>query len=273
MNAPSNPLRFKAAATYDAAADHFDDAPLGFWDRHGRQTVALLQPSAGDRVLDVGCGTGASALPAAAAVGPTGSVTGIDVAANMLQLARSKTKAQGLDNTSFALADMTSSGYPDQAFDAVISVFSVFFVADMEGQVSELWRMLRPGGRLAITVWGPKVFEPVSTLLAEEVRRELPDLPPASRPWERLTKPAGLRRLLLDGGTSEPRIEVLPDRQALSEPHEVWSVVMGSGLRAEIDRLTARQQVSVRSRIVQRLASRKVTEVETGGICAIAEKP
>ena len=59
----------KAAATYDAAADHFDDEPLGFWDLIGTRTVAKLNLPSGAKVLDVGCGTGASALPAAQAVG------------------------------------------------------------------------------------------------------------------------------------------------------------------------------------------------------------
>src|SRR5215472_5039138 len=62
----------KAAAAYDAASDHFDDAPLSFWDRVGRRTVeGLALPSDGS-VLDVGCGTGASVLPAARVVGPNG---------------------------------------------------------------------------------------------------------------------------------------------------------------------------------------------------------
>jgi ubiquinone/menaquinone biosynthesis C-methylase UbiE len=64
----------KAAATYNAAADHFDDEALGFWDRIGRRTVARLAVPSGAKVLDVGCGTGSSALPAAEAVRPLGKV-------------------------------------------------------------------------------------------------------------------------------------------------------------------------------------------------------
>lgn len=61
----------------------------------------------------------------------------------MLERARAKVAARGLTNVEFRIGDMTSSGYPDQSFDAVISVFSVFFVPDMEGLVRELWRMVR----------------------------------------------------------------------------------------------------------------------------------
>jgi ubiquinone/menaquinone biosynthesis C-methylase UbiE len=112
----------KAAAAYNAAADHFDDEPLGFWARYGRQTVDRLAIPKGAAVLDVGCGTGASALPAAERVGATGSVTGIDLA-ERLQIAREKAAAQRLHNVTFHVGDMRQTGYPDAAYDIVISVF------------------------------------------------------------------------------------------------------------------------------------------------------
>jgi ubiquinone/menaquinone biosynthesis C-methylase UbiE len=77
MDDPLKQAKSKAAATYDAAADHFDDEPLSFWERIGRSTVARLDLPAGSNVLDVGCRTGASALPAAQAVGPDGSVLAV----------------------------------------------------------------------------------------------------------------------------------------------------------------------------------------------------
>ncbi|MDH3738586.1 MAG: methyltransferase domain-containing protein, partial [Alphaproteobacteria bacterium] len=121
-------MQLKAAVTYDAASDHFDHPPLAFWDRHGRHTVEMLDLAPGSKVLDVGCGTGASALPAANMVGAQGHVTGIDIAEKMLECARTKAAAQGLSNVAFTVADMSNSGLPDGHFDAVISVFSVFFV-------------------------------------------------------------------------------------------------------------------------------------------------
>ena len=84
----ADPAKLKAAATYNAAADHFDDAPLGFWERSGRRTIDLLRLAPGMSVLDVGCGTGASALLAAERVGPRGHVLGIDLAERLLATAR-----------------------------------------------------------------------------------------------------------------------------------------------------------------------------------------
>jgi len=135
MDDPLKKAKEKAAASYNAAADHFDDEPLSFWDLISKRTVTNLKLQAGAKVLDIGCGTGASALPAAEAVGKNGFVVGVDLAARLLDRARTKALAVGLDNVEFRLADMTALNYPDGSFDAVVSVFSIFFVPDMEGLV------------------------------------------------------------------------------------------------------------------------------------------
>jgi ubiquinone/menaquinone biosynthesis C-methylase UbiE len=80
----------KAQTTYNAASDHFDDAPLAFWARYGRRTVEQLTLTPGANVLDAGCGTGASALPAAERVAPNGHVIGVDLAEKLLAIGRAK---------------------------------------------------------------------------------------------------------------------------------------------------------------------------------------
>src|ERR1044072_4099222 len=76
----ANDAQRRAALTYNAAADFYDTSPLGFWNYFGRKTVERLSLQTGSRVLDVCCGAGASALPAAELVGPDGKVTGVDLA-------------------------------------------------------------------------------------------------------------------------------------------------------------------------------------------------
>ena len=170
MQRPTDPAKLKAQTAYDAASDHFDDEPLAFWARIGARTVERLALPAGATVLDVGCGTGASAIPAATAVGPTGRVIGVDLADRLLTRAREKSRQQGLSNIEFRQGDMEDLGYPDGNFDAVVSVFSIFFVPDMTMQVGELWRMVKPGGQLAITTWGPQAFEPGQRHFGEQSR-------------------------------------------------------------------------------------------------------
>src|SRR5208283_4833701 len=168
--------KVKAEKTYNAASDNFDAVPLAFWDRYGRRTIERMSLRAGARVLDVCCGAGASALPAAQAVGPEGTVIAVDLADGLLKLGRAKANAAGLRCVDFRRADMTSLGFPAAHFDGVVCVFGIFFVPDMEAQVRELWRMVRPGGQLAITTWGPDMFAPAYETWLAAVRRVRPDL-------------------------------------------------------------------------------------------------
>ena len=125
MDKITEPAKLKAATTYNAAADHFDDGPLAFWDRYGRETIERLRLKPGSIVLDVGCGSGASAIPAAKAVGPHGRVIGADLAERLLVMAQAKADAQKLTNATFRQADMENLGYSDDSFDAVVCVFAI----------------------------------------------------------------------------------------------------------------------------------------------------
>src|SRR4249920_84658 len=102
----------KAAATYNAASDAYDDPANSFWDRFGRRTIDRLGLESGARVLDACCGSGASAIPAAERVGPQGSVLGIDLADNLLALARAKAHARGLENVELSPRRPARSGPP-----------------------------------------------------------------------------------------------------------------------------------------------------------------
>ncbi len=102
----------RAAFTYNAAADFYDASPLGFWDYFGRATVRRLSLAPGSRVLDVCCGSGASALAAAETVGADGQVVGVDLAERLLELARAKAAQRQLMNARFEVGDLLSLNYP-----------------------------------------------------------------------------------------------------------------------------------------------------------------
>jgi len=265
--------RRKAEAAYNAAADHFDDEPLAFWDRYGRRTVERLAPPAGGRVLDACCGTGASALPAARAVGPAGRVVAVDLAGDLLERGRAKARAAGLAGLEFRRGDMTALGFPDGSFDAVICVFGIFFVPDMERQVAEFWRMVRPGGRLAITTWGPDLFAPANGMWNAAVRRVRPDLHSAYNPWDRITTPEAVRALLAAGGARDAVVDPEEGHQALRSPDDVWTIALGSGLRWTIDQMGPEAAAEVRREMVGRLAAAGVDRVATNVIYALARKP
>jgi len=260
----------KAAATYNAAADNYD---AGFWDCYGRRTVERLDLSPGARVLDVASGTGASALPAAEAAGPDGHVIAVDLAENMLERARAKAAARGLRNIEFRVGDMTDLGYPDGSFDAVVCVFGVFFVPDMKALVAELWRMVKPCGKLAITTWGPRIFEPMYGRWNEAVRAERQDLYAAFNPWDRIVEPFAVTGLFEDAGVLEVDVAAESGKQALATPEDWWTIVLGSGLRWTVEQLGPEAAERVKRDNLDWARRDGVDSVETNVVYAVATKP
>lgn len=265
--------RQKAEITYNSAADAFDAAPLAFWDRYGTRTVDRLRLRRGAHVLDACCGTGASALPAARAVGATGSVVAVDLADDLLALGRAKARAAELEHVDFRRGDMTALGFSDASFDAVVCVFGIFFVPDMEAAVAELWRMVRPGGQLAITTWGPDMFEPGYELFRAAVRRVRPDLVAAFHPWSRITTPQAVRELF--AAARVPNVDVVAEagHQPLHAREDFWTIARGSGLRWTIDRLGVEAARGVQAETLAALESRCVAHISTNVIYAVARRP
>jgi ubiquinone/menaquinone biosynthesis C-methylase UbiE len=260
----------RAERTYSAAADHFDRPALGFWDRVGTEAVQRINLTAGQSVLDLCCGMGASAVPAARAVGPTGQVLGIDIAEPLLVKARRRAEQEGLGQARFERADATNTGLPSGSFDAVVCVFGVFFVADMPAFVAEMWRMVRPGGRLAITTWGAGWLEPASTIFWDCVRVIEPTLHRAFNPWDSVTSVAAVEALFADGGATPVDAEAVSGQQELARPDDFWDMVLGSGYRATVDAMTADQQQALRLRVIDGIRADGIESVRTDVIHASA---
>ncbi|MCM3872444.1 MAG: class I SAM-dependent methyltransferase [Pyrinomonadaceae bacterium] len=264
--------RSKAAATYNAASDVYDDQALSFWDRFGRRTVERLALQPGASVLDVCSGSGASALAAAERVAPHGRVIAVDLAERLLQLARAKAERRGLTNIEFQLADFEELGLPDSSFDAVICVFGIFFVPDMSRAVRELWRMVRPDGQLAITTWGPNLFEPGNTAFWEAVREERPELYKGFNPWDRICEPASVRAMLKEGGVNTEDVVAEYGTHSLTSPADWWSIVMGTGYRGTVEQLDPEARERVRKANRKYVEETQLGLVVTNVVYAIARK-
>jgi ubiquinone/menaquinone biosynthesis C-methylase UbiE len=269
MAAPSMTDHARIVATYTAAADHFDALP--FWHEYGRRTVERLQLAPGERVLDLCCGTGASALPAARAVGASGAVLGVDLTPSLVAQARARAAAAGLTQARFEVADVETLMHAPSSLDAVLSVFGLFFVDDMAGLLRRAWSWLAPGGRLAITVWGSVVLAPGEPLFWEAMRREDPSLEHIS-PADRLTTPAALRELFAEAGLPAPEVTVERWRMPLASPEAFWPVIMGTSNRGVYDALNADAQRRVRAFVDGELERRRVRSLDVEALVAVATR-
>lgn len=262
----------KAAATYNAASDCYDHPANTFWARYGRRTVERMRLTSGSRVLDVCCGSGASAIPAAEIVGPGGSVVGVDLAHNLLELARAKAMQRGLQNIQFQSGDLTNLPFDEGSFDAAVCVFGIFFVPDMQAALRELKRVVRAGGSLAVTTWGPRFFEPASTAFWDSVRSVRPDLYKGFNPWDRISDGDALRSLLLETGLTELDVVAEKDFQPVNSPEYWWAMVLGSGYRGTVEQLSPTDLECVRQENIDFIRQASVRSLEANVVYALAVK-
>jgi SAM-dependent methyltransferase len=139
----------KAAPTWVNQNERLDAMLAPF----GLAAMERARPSAGERVLDVGCGVGQTSLQLAARVGPSGSVLGVDISTPMLARASERARAEKLANLRFENADAQTFAFTPNSVDLIFSRFGVMFFADPEAAFANIGRALRPGGRLAFVCW------------------------------------------------------------------------------------------------------------------------
>jgi SAM-dependent methyltransferase len=162
--------------------------------------------------------------------------------------------------------------YVDESFDAVVCVFGLFFASDMTRAAAGLWDRVRPGGHMAITTWGPRMFEPASGAFWEAVKAVRPDLHRAYQPWDRIVEPEALSRVLRDAGVPLPTVEAEAGRHPIRSPRDWWSIVLGSGFRSTVDQLGPPVAERVRLTNLDWLTSHDVHEIEVNVIYATAIK-
>jgi ubiquinone/menaquinone biosynthesis C-methylase UbiE len=127
-------------------------------------------------VLDVACGTGLVALAAAERVGPQGHVLGTDISDHMVDAARQRAAQRGVHQLGFARMDAEQLALPDGGFDLALCALGLMYVPDPALALRELRRVLRPGGRVGLAVWGERArcgWSALFPIVDDEVRSEV----------------------------------------------------------------------------------------------------
>ncbi len=186
--------------------------------------AAALRP--GQRVLDVACGTGLVTLRAALAVGPDGRVLGVDIASRMVETAALRARARQVGNAGFARMEAERLALPDATFDVVLCAFGLMYVPQPEEALREMRRVLRPGGRIVVAVWGERArcgFAPLFEIVDSEVESEVCPL------FFRLGQGDALARLCADAGLERIAMERITAELPHPDAHDACNAAFLGG--------------------------------------------
>ncbi|MFL6105702.1 MAG: class I SAM-dependent methyltransferase [Marmoricola sp.] len=221
------------AQVFDLLASSYDQTGVEFFAPVGRKLVELLDAAPGDRCLDIGCGRGAVTLPLAAAVGPSGSVHGVDVSPGMLAEARSLASQSGLDNVTFEVGDAGDLGGLDANFSLIASSLVLFFLTDPAAALRGWVQRLAPGGRIGLVTFGDEdeasqAIEDLLTPYAPPGFRD-PTLVEKESPF---SSDAGMERLLAGAGARDVRTVMVPTVIEFADAQHWQHFSMSTGQRA-----------------------------------------
>ena len=179
--------------------------------RGGALTAAMLDAvslKSGERVLELACGPGGLGMEAAELVAPDGEVVLSDIAPQMTAIAAERAQARGLTNVNTRELDLEAIDEPDETYDAVLSREGIMLVPEPARAAGEIHRVLRPGGRASVSVWGPRERNPWLTAMLEAIGAQLGGtFPPPGMPGPlSLGEDGKLRAALSEGGFADAEI-------------------------------------------------------------------
>lgn len=169
-------------------------------------------PGQGGRVLDVGCGSGATTLAMAKRLGASGSCVGVDISAPLLTAARSRAVAEGNSNVTFVQADAQTHAFDPSSFDAMISRFGVMFFDAPDAAFNNIRRAMRVGAKLAFVAWRGPAENPFMTTAkraAEPLLTNMPKPDPNAPGQFAFADGDRVRRILQSGGWSDINLQPL----------------------------------------------------------------
>jgi len=209
--------------------------------------------AAGERVLDVACGTGLVAFGAAEAVGPVGSVLGIDLSDGMLHAARRQAEVRRLSNVRFERMDAELLVLADASFDVCLCALGLMYLPEPERAVRAMRRVTRPGGRLSIAVWGERSrcgWADLFPIVDAEVSSEVCPM------FFRLGQSDALTRLCADAQFEVIALHRIATQLIYVDADEACDAAfVGGPVALAWSRLDARARARVRSRYLAAIAA------------------
>jgi len=263
--------------TWDACAERYLPLARQLAQFH-ESLLERLEPCPGDRILDVCTGLGEPAMSIASIVAPSGHVVGIDLSANMMEIARKSAARRGLRNVEFVTMDAEKLEFPADSFNLAVSCFGFQIITQPEAAAKEIFRVLKSGGRAGFTVWSKGDRAPgIDVLIGSMTEHATPDedgyLP---TPYE-LGGPEELANMLKEIGFVNPsEVRTVGNFVADGVEDYLSMILVGTPLGHSLSEETEEVQKAVRAKAesnISRYATVKGVSIPTECVIVVASKP
>lgn len=275
MNKDLEAIREQQKASWNRFAagwKKWDPVTMEFLQPMKEAIINYLQPKDGQKILDIAAGTGEPALSIATSIN-NGVVTITDISEEMLEIAREKAIAKELTNIETVICDASDLPFENGSFDAVSCRFGFMFFPDIQLAANEIYRVLKPGGRFATTVWNfPEKNFWVTAIMGTIMRlMEIPPPPPEVPGMFRCCKPGRMRDILEKAGFNDIEERGVLSTLKTESVDEYWEMMTEIG--ASVVAALSQADEGMRSKIkeeVFRLIKQKCPETVSLEASAIA---
>jgi ubiquinone/menaquinone biosynthesis C-methylase UbiE len=245
---------------WDQMAAGWEDDRRSVWESSrvvGEWLVDALDPQPGETVLELACGVGDTGLAAAARLSASGRLISTDFSAQMVAAARRRADELGVSNVEFRTMDAERMDLDDDSVDGVLCRWGYMLMADPAAALTETRRVLRPGGRLAFSVWGDPAANPWASVPAQAIFQHTGQTPPdpLAPGIFAMASEDRTRELLSEAGLTPRRVELVEMEWAFDSPDGHWHYVLdlAGALAMVVRSLPEPEQAEVRRVSEERL--------------------
>jgi ubiquinone/menaquinone biosynthesis C-methylase UbiE len=242
---------------YSRKARSYEKYGSAIFENLASPLLEMSQIRPGEKVLDVACGVGIPSLAAAKLIAPGGSLVGVDLAPGMVDLARIRAQRLGLSNISFQEADAEQLPFPNESFDAVLCHQGLVHFTDRTKALGEMRRVLKPGGRVALSVWSTPDQTVVIGMVAKTIAELWPDaILPGAPTWFDFGASGAIETIMREVDFRELDSKRVDHPLEVQDGEEYWQTNLGISGRLEM------LLNSVPTEISQKIASKAKSEAE-----------